>query len=65
MLLRYGLHNRWVSLHSGDALSDRGQAWADNETQGRPSQLAEAILRISKGLDLDVVLQEVVDGAAR
>ncbi len=45
-------------------MSERDRLRAENETlRGRLDRLTEAILRISEDLDLDVVLQEVADGA--
>ena len=44
-------------------MSEHSQARAGNETRRRLARLSEAILRISKNLDLNVVLQEAVDSA--
>ena len=45
-------------------MSEGDRLRVENETlRSRFSRLTEAILRISEGLDLDTVLQEVVDGA--
>ena len=48
----------------GAELADIDRLSAENEMlRSRLSELTDAILRISEDLDLDVVLQEVVDGA--